>query len=188
MEPTGKIIAELRKERDLSQGALAKEVGVSQATISRLEALENEGADIRLLSKIARALGQRLDALLPEDFLKELSRDSIGDLFVAFCPNPLCMTNKVGLDREGRPSVTWESAQSYPSSGFLEYNYCPECGEELVKECPECKRRFETKRPRFCFTCGARVCERPTDEEWKIIRQHLAKKAEDANPSGDIPF
>lgn len=182
MGPIGKTIADLRKQKEMSQAALAKEIGVSQATISRLEALEDEVGDIRLLSKVARALGERLDTFLPEDVLRG------GDVFVAFCPNPHCESNKLEMDEDGNPSLTWESWNKYPSDQFNEYNYCPDCGTELVKECPNCKRRFETMKPRYCFTCGEEICKRPTEKQWDDIRLAMTKTRERGSSGDDIPF
>lgn len=195
MEPTGKKIAELRKTIDLSQSTLANSVGVSQATISRIESTEDEISDLKLLSKIARELGVTLNELISEESLNNLRGWSQGETFVAFCPNPFCSSNTIGLNKDESPFVQWMSSENYPADRFQEFNYCPECGEELIKECPNCKRHFITKRPRFCFTCGRKLCDRPTMEEWKLIKKKLelekaadkgADKGEDKGE--DIPF
>src|SRR4051812_29596067 len=102
MDSFGPRLAELRKQAGLSQAELASVVGVSQATISRLESSNGYPKDMRLLSKISKALGEPLSVLLPEDVLKEFSHH-LGDSFFAFCPNPFCDRNTHGIDRNGQP-------------------------------------------------------------------------------------
>lgn len=60
---TGKKIAGLRKEQELSQGDLAKKLGVSQQLISRIES-GNENASLKTLSNIAKALNKKIDIAL----------------------------------------------------------------------------------------------------------------------------
>ena len=56
----GYKIAQLRQMRHLSQAELAKKVNTTQQTISRLEALQNAGINIKTLARIAAALNSRL--------------------------------------------------------------------------------------------------------------------------------
>ena len=175
----------------MSQSELACYVGVSQATISRLEATETYPTNIRLLSKIANTLKVSLDALLPEEALREMLSSS-GDTFCAFCPNPFCKRNEHGLTQKGTVKVNWQSWQIYDSERFDRINFCLQCGEELVKECRNCKSRFESKDTRFCTTCGEKVCNRPTEAEVKQIRsihKPLEPPPEPLSPSDEsIPF
>jgi len=60
----GQRIAELRLERDLSQEELARAVGCSVTTISRLENGKNDPLD-RTLRRVARALGVPPSRLRP---------------------------------------------------------------------------------------------------------------------------
>jgi putative transcriptional regulator len=60
-------LARIRAERDLTQAQLAELAGVSVATISALETGRTRIPQVRSLSKLARALGVGLDALLGED-------------------------------------------------------------------------------------------------------------------------
>ena len=66
MEGFGSRLLELRKELKLSQAELAEEAGVSQATISRLEGLDQPPSDVRLLTKIAKAVKCPLSDFMPE--------------------------------------------------------------------------------------------------------------------------
>lgn len=54
-KPIGRLLAEERERRRISQGQLARSLGVSAANLSRIE----HGADLRVstLLEIARALG-----------------------------------------------------------------------------------------------------------------------------------
>lgn len=172
-------LAAIRKEVDLSQAELAKEVGVSQATISRLEKGEYE-PDLRLWSKLARALKMDVRELAPEDLFTEIT-DLERDYFFAFCPNPFCERNESEL-KNGIPIVRWRSSARYPMARFSEVNFCSRCGTELVKDCPGCSRPIEDSDARFCISCGTRITNRPTDEEWAAIRGSFAPEDD------DIPF
>lgn len=174
-------IVELRKSRNMSQADLASAVGVSQATISRLE--KDEGAaTIQALAKIARVFAYDLRDLLPPDRLRELSGAFVGDEFYAFCPNPFCRDNTTGV-KDGIPTVTWKSGKSYETELFEETNFCPSCGTELAKECPSCSRKLE-RNAKYCIACGKEITNHPTEDEWKRIKSlHTPTEFDD-----DIPF
>jgi len=53
-------IAQLRKQRHVTQRGLAKMIGTTQQTISRLEDSENTQITLHTLTKLARALKARL--------------------------------------------------------------------------------------------------------------------------------
>ncbi len=53
-------IARLREQRGLSQNELARMVGTTQQTISRIEDPRNTGITVNTLVKIAGALGKQL--------------------------------------------------------------------------------------------------------------------------------
>jgi len=61
LEALGSRLAAVRLNRNLTQTALAREAGVSRATIERLE--RGVGADLKLLVRVLRAL-QLLDGFL----------------------------------------------------------------------------------------------------------------------------
>jgi transcriptional regulator with XRE-family HTH domain len=166
----GPRLAELRRELGLNQAELAKEAGVSQATISRLESLESPPSDIRLLSRIAKAVKRPLSDFLPEQ------GSSCDTEFWAFCPNPRCPDNKrVWISDEDPVLIKWDSWAGYPSAEFDETYFCPSCGTELVKECPSCKRRFPRKgKNNFCVKCGQTIFANPTQKELDQIASEIS--------------
>lgn len=182
----GERLAELRKNAELTQVELAARVGVSQTTISRIEASEDQPSDLGVVARIARALNQRLADLVPEDDLDEFF--GTGDqTFYAFCPNPLCRQNRYERAKDGNPVVYWKSWEPYPLGEFERVNFCPFCGEKLTKQCPDCTRKLPASYVRFCITCGKRICDRPTEAEWARIREKL-EEAEEVNTDDEIPF
>ena len=57
----GSRVKELRKEKNISQESLAKTVGISRATLSKLENGYIANISIVTLDKILNALGYQLD-------------------------------------------------------------------------------------------------------------------------------
>lgn len=55
-----RLIYDLREKAGLTQGALARRVGTTQSVISRLEDADYEGHTLRMLARIASALGGTL--------------------------------------------------------------------------------------------------------------------------------
>lgn len=55
-----RLIYDLREKAGLTQGTLARRVGTTQSVISRLEDADYEGHSLRMLSRIASALGGTL--------------------------------------------------------------------------------------------------------------------------------
>jgi transcriptional regulator with XRE-family HTH domain len=61
-----RTIYDLRKEAGLSQKELADLIGTTQSVISRLEDADYEGHSLSMLSRIAKALNQRLQVLMTD--------------------------------------------------------------------------------------------------------------------------
>jgi putative transcriptional regulator len=180
-----KRISEARKEAGLSQEQVAKGIGVSQATISRIEANEQEPS-LQLLAKLTRFLGIELQEVLPSGRLDEMFGYDLPESFYAFCPNPFCARNLYKKDG-GNYLVEWKSSLPYSMNRFEEVNFCPSCGTDLVKQCPNCGRLLETQSPRFCIACGTKITERPTEEEWEKIKKILDDR-EGPTTEDEIPF
>jgi transcriptional regulator with XRE-family HTH domain len=183
----GEHLLNLRTEQGLSQTELAKAAGVSQATISRLETQDECPTDIRILKKIAKVFNRPLTELLPDAGNTSFNEE----YFAAFCQNPFCQQNKHSNKSSG-VLVHWNSWQNYPASEFNEINFCPCCGEELVKECAGCKRRFAGTESRFCIKCGEKITTRPTQDDWKKLEELYKREAPEDSPpppgTDDIPF
>ncbi|OGY16458.1 MAG: hypothetical protein A2785_02065 [Candidatus Chisholmbacteria bacterium RIFCSPHIGHO2_01_FULL_49_18] len=67
-KPTGDVyldtaleIIQARREKRMSQGALAKKVGTSQQAIARLESPTYRGRSLGTLEKVAKALNKKLE-------------------------------------------------------------------------------------------------------------------------------
>ncbi|MGD8813792.1 MAG: helix-turn-helix domain-containing protein [Anaerolineales bacterium] len=167
-------IADKRKELKLSQEELAQMVGVSQATISRIEKGEY-APSLQMLIKIARALNIDIREAIPEGLMNDVSTHEDMNTFMTICPNPLCDSNDFYRE-DGKDFVLWKSWQQHGIDQFEEINFCEVCGIDLIKGCPSCGRKLEKKGARFCITCGTNLHNRPTPEEWTEIREILNRR------------
>ncbi len=109
----GKVIAEARRSRGLTQEGLANAVGVSSAAVSKWETAASY-PDITLLPPLARALGLTLDELM--DFHGQPSKDEVD-----------VITEQLGkvFDTQGYPAgiaACEEALREYPSCGLLKMN------------------------------------------------------------------
>ncbi|MBL8875266.1 MAG: helix-turn-helix domain-containing protein [Phycisphaerae bacterium] len=188
----GSRIQRLRKDRELSQADLANKAGISQAAISRIENSDELPSDIRVLSKLARVLGVALEDLTDGTSVELQDPRPAGDGFWAFCPNPFCEKNQISRSTTDQVAVKYLTYRQYPAEEFVNINFCPGCGTDLIKECAECKRRIDNAYAKYCTRCGSKVTNRPTKEEWKKIEQLLPPKPAPAPASpmadDDIPF
>jgi transcriptional regulator with XRE-family HTH domain len=83
LETVGSRLAAVRLKRNLTQTVLAREAGVSRATIERLE--RGAGADLKLLVRVLRALQ------LLEGFLAGIPADE---------PSPMALLRARGKKRQ----------------------------------------------------------------------------------------
>lgn len=83
MEALGGRLAAARLKRNITQAALAREAGVSRATVERLE--RGAGADLKLLVRVLRALQ------LVDGFLAGLPADE---------PSPMALLRAHGKKRQ----------------------------------------------------------------------------------------
>lgn len=67
-QPVGRIIREVREQKDKTQDWLAQKLGMSKSSISRIESDDKDGISLQLLRDIADALGAHPSDLLPFDF------------------------------------------------------------------------------------------------------------------------
>jgi len=73
---TGKIIAQLRKEKNWSQTELANESGISRVMIGKYER-DEASPSIDAAKKIADSMGVSLDALVGQDKFSGINRATI---------------------------------------------------------------------------------------------------------------
>ncbi len=61
-------IAQLRKQRHITQGELARRMGTTQQTVSRLEDSKNTRVSVHTLTRLARALNARISIdIVPQE-------------------------------------------------------------------------------------------------------------------------
>ncbi len=109
----GKVIAEARRYKGLTQEGLANTIGVSSAAVSKWETAASY-PDITLLPPLARVLGLTLDELM--DFHGQPSKDEVQEI-----------TEHLGrvFDTQGYTagmSCCEEALREYPSCGLLKMN------------------------------------------------------------------
>lgn len=64
----GQLVYDAREEAKLTQAQLAKRIRTTQSAISRIEHADYRGHSLRLLVRVAHALGKRVELkLLPKD-------------------------------------------------------------------------------------------------------------------------
>jgi DNA-binding Xre family transcriptional regulator len=61
-------IAQLRKQRHITQGELARRMGTTQQTVSRLEDSKNTRVSVHTLTRLARALNAKINIdIVPQE-------------------------------------------------------------------------------------------------------------------------
>ena len=120
----GNKIAELRKERGMTQEALANELGVSNQAVSKWEANQN-CPDIQLLPQIADIFGVTLDSLFGREVVQEEP--------VVICENHLT-GETVQVEAKENYDVPWEDDGKLRAVVYI--------GRQLVME-QDCTRASE---------------------------------------------
>jgi len=132
-----KQIAQTRREKGLTQSALAVEVGCKQSAISMLEAGQPSKLSKENIEKIATALGLTLQTTQA----KLVS--SLGDK-KGFCPNAHCPSNT--------PYVVQGQLVFQPRLQLEKH--CAYCAELLETACPNCATAIHAEGA-YCNSCGA---------------------------------
>lgn len=135
-----KQIAQARREKGLTQTALAAEVGCKQSAISMLEAGQVSKLSKDNIEKIAAVLGLTLHTSVTKVL-------SPSDTRQGFCPNALCPSNT--------PYLVRDQLIFHPR---LQHNkHCAYCAELLETCCPNCATPNHAEGA-YCSFCGeARV-------------------------------
>ena len=143
-----KQLAKARREKGVTQSALAEAAGCTQSAISMLEAGQ--------YAKVARETVEKIAALLdvpveppPAESRPPLSLP-LSEHAHAFCPDALCYSN-VPYTVNGN-LLFWPRRQPDGSG-----SRCVVCGELLERHCPHCGAVFASPGA-CCHSCGgARV-------------------------------
>lgn len=156
------MLARARREKGLTQSALAQAVGCKQSAISMLESGQPEKLSREAVEKAAKLLGVALEAPAPEPRPPALPAAR------GFCPNALCPSNvPYAVDGE---LLFWPRLQPAAEAG----SRCACCGELLETRCPHCGAA--AAEGACCTACGgARVTNTlPPDtapEPWAAQRR-----------------
>jgi transcriptional regulator with XRE-family HTH domain len=135
-----KQIAQTRREKGLTQSALAQEVGCKQSAISMLEAGQPSKLSKENIEKIASALGLTLQTAQTK--LVSSCGEKKG-----FCPNAQCPSNT--------PYVVQGQLVFQPR--LQQEKHCAYCAELLETCCPTCATAIHVEGA-YCTSCGtARV-------------------------------
>jgi transcriptional regulator with XRE-family HTH domain len=159
-------LAKARREKGITQSALAQAVGCKQSAISMLESGQPEKLSLENVAKLAELLGVALESGAAQE------RD-VGSCLPrlhaqGYCPNAACYSN-VPYVVQGE-LLFWPRAQSL-SNGPR----CPICGEVLESRCPQCGAPV-TAAGACCSQCGAprvtnTVAPETGAEAWAVQRR-----------------
>lgn len=137
-------LARARREKGLTQSALAEAVGCKQSAISMLESGRAEKIAKDTVEKIAGLLGVAMEAA-PSSPVSHAPA-ATGR---AFCPNALCHSN-IPYAASGELLFWPRSQQHVPASG--DNIRCTVCGEFLEHRCPHCGASLADGA--CCHACG----------------------------------
>jgi len=160
-------LSRARRDKGLTQSALAQAVGCKQSAISMLESGQPEKLSQETVSKIAALLGVALEAPDSES-ASHPAPPSFSAVVRGYCPNAECYSNT--------PYVTQGEVLFWPRLQSLsEGGHCIFCGELLESRCPQCGAAVTEGG--CCPACG---CARITNtlppntppEVWSAQRRH----------------
>ena len=138
-----------RRERGLSQSALAHEVGCKQSALSMFEGGDGTKLNDEVIARIAEKFGLDLPSSTSDasggGTLPVSSR--IDGEARGFCPNPNCPSNRK-YEVDGRVFIRPNREECDPVNG----KYCAVCGEVLEKLCPNCGAQIHAGA--VCSFCG----------------------------------
>lgn len=130
-----KEIARIRREKGVTQAALAQEVGCKQSAISMLEAGQTSKLSKENIEKIATVLG--LTIQVPSPVIVAVPEKRQG-----YCPNALCPSNT--------PYLVQDQLLFHPR--LQQSKHCVHCGELTETRCPACKAPLTEGA--CCPACG----------------------------------
>jgi transcriptional regulator with XRE-family HTH domain len=160
-----RLLAQARRDKGMTQSALAQAVGCKQSAVSMLESGQPEKLSQEAVEKIAKLLGVALEApsTVPGPEPRVLSTTPLS----GFCPAAACPSNV--------PFVVNGDLLFWPRLQTLSGGHrCSFCGELLETRCPHCGAAVAEGA--CCATCGgARVTNTLTPDlqpdEWATQRR-----------------
>lgn len=136
-------LARARREKGMTQSALAQAVACKQSAISMLESGQGEKLSHETVAKIAALLGVPCE---PESAGTPAAKVAGG----GYCPDAACFSNVPYVVADDL--LFWPRPQPSPADG----RHCAYCGELLERLCPHCGARVTDGA--CCPACGgARV-------------------------------
>lgn len=153
-------LARARRERGMTQSALALAVGCKQSAVSMLESGQPEKLSRESVEKIAKLLG----VAWPAEGGGAVEAEGV----TGYCPQPACPSN-IPYAVQGE-LLFWPKLQPLARGGR-----CAFCGELLESRCPHCQAPVAAEGA-CCAACGgARVAGAPPAglraEEWSALRR-----------------
>jgi transcriptional regulator with XRE-family HTH domain len=124
-----KKIADTRRERGITQSALAKSAGCAQSALSMFESGHPQKLSMVFVEKIAEILQIPIEERRRKDATELLIGSSTKK---GYCPNTACLSNIPYIINDElfiRPELTELSDT---------VKYCATCGEVLERCCPKC--------------------------------------------------
>jgi len=118
-------LARARREKGMTQSALAQAVACKQSAISMLESGQGEKLSHETVAKIAALLGVPCE---PESTGTPAAKGAGG----GYCPSAACFSNVPYAVADDL--LFWPRPQPAPSDG----RHCAYCGELLERLCPHC--------------------------------------------------
>jgi transcriptional regulator with XRE-family HTH domain len=159
-------LARARREKGLTQSALAQAAGCKQSAISMLESGQPEKLSQEAVAKIAALLEVTLEPpssqVHPSSFILHPS------VSLGYCPDAACPSNTPYT--VAGELLFWPRPQPSASGG----KRCAYCGEVLERQCPHCGAALAEGA--CCHACGgakvANTLQPETDREaWAAHRR-----------------
>ena len=124
-------LAQARRDKGMTQSALAQAVGCKQSAISMLESGQPEKLSQESVEKVAKLLGVALEPPPSPSPAPGPQSCAVSPSSLGFCPQAACLSN-VPYVVQGE-LLFWPRLQSLDSG-----RHCATCGELLEPRCPHC--------------------------------------------------
>jgi transcriptional regulator with XRE-family HTH domain len=142
-----RIIAEARRQKGLTQSAVAREAGCKQSAISMFESGVPGKLSQESIEKIAEIVGVNLKKI-HETAASAVKVPVFERRLRGFCPSCQCFSN-MPFVMDGRLFFRPDMNKASPAGG----DRCAVCGEVLEKACPVCSAPLNEGA--CCGVCGS---------------------------------